>query len=240
MRSASLIALLALTACSPAKDRNPGVAATSGGTSRIYEVAGFTGVSLRGSDDVDVRVGSGFSVRAEGPAAELDTLRIVRDGDMLSIGRKPSSSFHWGDTAHVKIYVTMPRITTADLSGTGDLAIDRVEGERFRLDSKGSGNIAIGALGVESADLSLSGTGTLSAKGSARQLKIDLAGTGDVDAPGLKAASATVSVLGTGNVHATVDGPARVSATGTGDIDLGPAARCTTSNTGTGEVRCGG
>lgn len=240
MRSASLIALLALTACSPSKDRDPGAATTGGGTSRIYEVAGFTGVALRGSDDVDVRVGSGFSVRAEGPVAELDTLRIVREGDVLRIGRKDSSSFHWGDTAHVKIYVTMPRITTADLSGTGDLAIDRVEGERFRLDSTGSGNIAIGTLGVEAADLMLSGTGELSAKGSARQLKIDLTGSGDVNAPDLKAASATVSVLGTGNVHASVDGPAQVSVTGTGDVDLGSAARCTTTNTGTGEVRCGG
>ena len=240
MRSASLIALLALAACSPAKDREPGVAATGGGTARIYEVAGFTGVALRGSDDVDVRVGSGFSVRAEGPAAELDTLRIVRDGDVLRIGRKASFVFEWGETAHVKIFVTMPRITTADLTGTGDLAIDRVEGERLRVTSKGSGDIAIGALSVESADLSLSGTGTLTAKGSAHQLKIDLSGSGDVDAPELKAARATVSVAGTGDVHASVDGPAQVSVTGTGDVDLGPGARCTTSNTGTGEVRCGG
>ena len=240
MRSGYLIALLSLTACSPAKDSQPGVAATGGGTSRIYQVAGFTGISLTGSDDVDVRVGSGFSVRAEGPAAELDTLRIARDGDTLRIDRKDMSGFHWGDRAQVKIYVTMPRITTADLTGTGDLAIDRVEGERFRLDSQGTGDISIGALGVESADLSVSGTGSLSAKGSARQLKIDLAGSGDIDAAGLKATSATVSVLGTGSVHATVAGPAQVSLTGTGDVDLGPAARCTTSNTGTGEVRCGG
>lgn len=239
MQSASLIALLALAACSPAKDRDPGVAATGGGTSRIYEVAGFTGVALRGSDDVDVRVGSGFSVRAEGPVAELDTLRIIREGDMLRIDRKDSNVFHWGEQAHVKIFVTMPRITTADLTGTGDLAIDRVEGERFRIDSKGSGDIAIGALSVQSADLSLSGTGMLTAKGSARQLKIDLTGSGDIDAPELKAARATVSVAGTGDVHATVDGPAQVSVTGTGDVDLGPAARCTTSTTGTGEVRCG-
>ena len=239
MRSASLIAMLALVACSPAKDRDSGVAATSGGTARIYQVADFTGVALRASDDVDVRVGSGFSVRAEGPAAELDTLRIVRDGDVLRIGRKDSFAFQWGRTAHVKIFVTMPRITTAELSGTGDLAIDRVEGERFRVDSKGSGDIAIGALSVESADLSLSGTGTLTAKGRAHQLKIDLSGSGDVDAPELKAARASVSVAGTGDVHATVDGPAQVSVTGTGDVDLGAAAHCTTTNAGTGEVRCG-
>ncbi|MDF0488113.1 DUF2807 domain-containing protein [Sphingomonas sp. H39-1-10] len=239
MRFASLIALMALVACSPAEDRDA-AAATGGGTSRIYEVAGFNGVALRGSDDVDIRVGSGFSVRAEGPAAELDALRIVRDGDVLSIGRKQAFGFQWGDKAHVKIFVTMPRITSADLTGTGDLAIDRVEGERFRLHSQGSGDVAIGTLGVESADLTLSGTGGLSAKGSAHQLKIDLTGSGDVDAAGLKATNATVSVLGTGSVRATVEGPARVSVTGTGDVDLGPAARCSTTNTGTGEVRCGG
>ncbi|CAN5335803.1 hypothetical protein BH10PSE15_BH10PSE15_11490 [soil metagenome] len=239
MRSVILIALASLAACSSPGAADSRAPASGGGTSRLYQVAGFTGIALTGSDDVDVRTGSGFSVRAEGPAAELDKLRIARDGDTLRIGRKDSTGIQWGDSARVKVYVTMPRITAADLTGTGALAIDRVEGERFRLASQGSGDTAIGTLGVEMADLSLAGTGGLAAKGSARQLKFDVTGTCDLDAAGLKASRATVSVVGTGNVHVAVDGPATVSVTGTGDVDLGPAAHCATTRTGTGDVTCG-
>jgi len=243
MRRIVLIALLPLIACSQ-PSQGSGSAGTdqssATGTSRIYDVAGFTGVTLRGSDDVDVRVGSGFSVRAEGPAKQLDLLRITRDGNALKVDRKPNTGLHWGDSGHVKVFVTMPRIVAADLVGSGNLAIDHVEGQAFRLNSQASGDVAIGTLGVDSADLSISGSGGLTAKGDVRRLAVALTGTGDVDAAGLKAAAATVSLLGTGNVRAAVTGPAQVSSTGTGDVDLGPGARCTTQKTGTGEVRCGG
>lgn len=243
MRHAFLIALLPLAACSQpsaGSDRATATAGPGGGASRLYDVAGFTGIALRGPDDVDVRVGSGFSVRAEGPAKQLDRLRIARDGDVLRIDRASMDGLDWGASAPVKVFVTMPRIATADLVGSGDLAIDRVEGQSFRLDASGSGDVAIAALGVDSADLTLAGSGALHAKGDVRRLSIAAAGSGDVDAGGLKAGSAIVSAAGTGSVRVVVTGSAKVSATGTGDIDLGAQARCTTRASGTGVVRCGG
>jgi len=242
MRRLVMIALLPLIACSQPSRGSDAAGEASGaakGTSRLYDLAGFTAVAVRGPDDVDVRTGSGFSVRAEGPSAQLDRLRITRDGDFVRIDRKPDTGLHWGDSGHVKIFVTMPRITAADLVGSGDLAIDRIDGERFRLSSRGSGDVAIGTLGADAADLSLAGSGALTARGSVRRLSLQLSGTGNVDAAGLRASAATVAVVGTGDVHVAVDGAAQVTASGTGDIDLGPKARCTTRKSGTGDVRCG-
>jgi hypothetical protein len=242
MRRVVLIALLPLIACSqPSEGSNATAAApvAGPGTSRIYDLAGFTGVALRGSDDVDVRVGSGFSVRAQGPAKQLDLLSITRDGDMLRVDRKPTNGLHWGDSGPVKVFVTMPRIVAADLIGSGNLAIDHVDGQRFRLGSRGSGDVAIGTLGVEAADLTLAGSGALHANGKVRHLSLTVAGSGDVEAEGLQADVATVSATGTGDVRAVVTGTAQVSATGTGDVDLGGQARCTTRKTGTGDVHCG-
>jgi hypothetical protein len=242
MRRLVMIALLPLIACSQPSRGSDTAGETSGATkstSRLYDLSGFTAVAARGPDDVDVRTGSGFSVRAEGPSAQLDRLRITRDGDSLRIDRKPNTGLHWGDSGHVKIFVTMPRITAANLVGSGDIAIDRVDGDRFRLDSQGSGDVAIGTLGAESAELLLAGSGALTASGDVRRLAIQLSGTGDVDAAGLKAGGATVAVSGTGDVRVTVDGAAQVTASGTGDVDLGPKARCTIRKGGTGEVRCG-
>lgn len=241
MRRVVLIALLPLIACSqPSEGSDAAATPVAGtGTSRIYDVAGFTGVALRGSDDVDVRVGSGFSIRAEGPAKQLDLLRITRDGDMLRVDRKPTNGLHWGESGNVKVFVTMPRIVAADLVGSGNLAIDHIDGQRFRLGSRGSGDVAIGTLGVEAADLTLAGSGALHANGKVRRLSLVVSGSGDVDAGGLQADTATVSATGTGDVRAVVTGTAQVSVAGTGDVDLGGKARCTMRATGTGEVHCG-
>jgi hypothetical protein len=243
MRIITLLAVLPLTACSFHSDAAPPGAAASGtGTTRSFAVGDFTGVSLRGSDDVDVRVGTGFSVRAEGPSAELDKLEIVRVGDTLRIGRKNRSGFSWGggDRDGVKVFVTMPRIVAADIAGSGNMAVDRVEGQSFDGSSAGSGNLAIAALSVPRAKLSIAGSGDIAAKGSVDRLTVDVAGSGNVAASGLTARGASVSIAGSGDVRADVTGAADVSMVGSGNVDLGKHAQCKTSKIGSGEVHCGG
>src|SRR3546814_16152435 len=65
-------------------------------------------VDLRGSDDIDVRVGPAFAIQATGPAELLDKLEIVRDGDTLKVGRRGNSVSWGGDKGRAnKIMVTM-------------------------------------------------------------------------------------------------------------------------------------
>lgn len=241
MRRFAFLALLPLAACSGHIDGDTGLAASGTGTTRSYQAADFAAVELRGSDDVDVRTGTGFSVRAEGPSAELDKLRIVKEGDTLRIGRINASGFHWGGHRGegVKVFVTMPRLAEASIAGSGDMTVDRVEGQRFSGSSAGSGGLSVAAVAVESADLSIAGSGDMRLAGTARQLSVDIAGSGGVDAAGLKAQGAKVSVAGSGGVRADVTGAAEVSVMGSGDVDLGAGARCTTAKMGSGEVRCG-
>lgn len=240
---AALVAALPLAACSYSDDDSkPGVAGSGTGTSRSFAVADFTGVDLRGSDNVDVRVGTGFSVRAEGPSAELDKIKIEKVGDTLRIGRVDGSGFHWGGGSHksVTIYVTMPRIAEAAIAGSGDMNVDRVDGQSFKGDSAGSGDLEVAALNVQAGDFSIAGSGGMKLKGVSKHLKIAIAGSGDVDAAGVKAEGADVSVAGSGGVRADVTGPAQVSIVGSGDVDLGAGAKCTTSKMGSGDVHCGG
>ncbi|MBP2278189.1 MULTISPECIES: head GIN domain-containing protein [Sphingomonas] len=239
---ALLLTAAPLAACSvDGDDGGTGVPATGTGTARTFAVADFTGVALRGSDDVDVRVGPGFSVRAEGPSAELDKLKIERVGDTLRVGRKRNSGFSWGGHHQgVKVFVTMPRIVAAQIAGSGNLAIDRVAGGDFAGDSAGSGNLSIAQLTVPRAKLSVAGSGDIAAKGTVDRLTVDVAGSGNVAAGGLKARSASVSVAGSGNVRAEVIGSASVSVVGSGDVDLGTSAKCSTTKIGSGEVHCGG
>ena len=241
MRAITLLLAVPLAACSfHSDDGGPGVTGSGSGTTRNYAVADFTGVALRGSDDVDVRVGTGFSVRAEGPSKELDKLKIERVGDTLRIGRRNQSSFNWGgDHDSVKVFVTMPMLRAATIAGSGDMVVDRIEGQRFDGDTAGSGNLSVAALAVREAKIAIAGSGGMSLKGSADQLDISIAGSGDVDASGLKATGAKVAVMGSGGVRADVTGAASVSVMGSGDVDLGKGAKCSTTKMGSGTVTCG-
>lgn len=239
MRPYLLALLLPLAACgNGGDDGTPGVAGTGSGNARSFAAADFSTVSLLGPDDVDVRVGPAFSVRAEGDEATLGKLKIERVGDELRVGRVRGISF--GGSKGAKVFVTMPRIAAAELAGAGDFTIDRAEGQRFSGEIAGSGDLTVGALAVADAKLSIAGSGSVKAAGRADRLKVEIAGAGDVDAGGLTARAADVSIAGSGSVRAKVNGAAKVDILGSGDVDLGPGARCRTSKMGSGTVRCGG
>lgn len=232
-----LAMMVPLAACSASAQG--GADDAGGATSRSFAERDFTGVELRGSDDVDIKIASEFTIRAEGPARVLDRLQVERVGDTLRISRKNDGNWSWGNSKSAHIYVTMPRIAKAHVSGSGDMMIGRAEGASFAASTAGSGNIRIATLNAPSVELSVAGSGDIDATGQTDKLEINIAGSGEVKARGLKAKSANVSIAGSGTAVADVAGPATVSIMGSGDVDLGTGATCTATKVGAGDVRCG-
>ncbi|MBN8808064.1 MAG: DUF2807 domain-containing protein [Sphingomonas sp.] len=234
MRALALIALASLAACSNGSD-----ARSSGtGGARTFAVDGFSAVESSGPDDVDVRVGSGFSIRAEGDPKVLDRLEIARNGDTLTVRRKSGLGWSWGGDRGAKVFITMPRITAARLTGSGDMAIDHVEGDGFDAEGTGSGDLTVGSITVQHAAFGLTGSGSITAAGTARTGTMSITGSGDIDAAKLKFGEAKVDVMGSGGVTAIVAGPAKVNVMGSGDVTLTGGAKCTTSKMGSGDISC--
>ena len=232
--------LTGLAACSiDGDDRDaPGVAGSGTESVRTFQIADFTAIDLRGSDDVDVRVGTGFSVRAEGPASDLDRLRIAKDGSTLTVGRVNGNGMNWGKSGKVTVYVTLPRLAGAGVAGSGTMSVDRVEGGRFSASVAGSGSLAIAAMTVDDAAFSIAGSGDAKVAGATRALRADVAGSGSLSGAALTATQATVSMAGSGDVRAAVNGPATITMMGSGDVDLGRNAICSVTKMGSGSVRC--
>jgi hypothetical protein len=232
-----LLALLPLAACSGTA-RSEGTPPSGAGGNRTFAINGFTSVDAAGPDDVDVRVGSGFSVRAEGDPKILDKLEIVREGDTLKVRRKNRTGFSWGNDRGAKIFITMPRMIAASTTGSGDMTVDHIDGEKFQANATGSGDLNIGSLSVQAVALSVTGSGNLDTAGTARTGSFSVAGSGDITAPKLTLGQASVNVMGSGGVTAAVNGAANVSVMGSGDVTLTGGAKCTTSKMGSGEVSC--
>ncbi|HEY0412914.1 MAG TPA: head GIN domain-containing protein [Allosphingosinicella sp.] len=209
---------------------------------RAIQVAGnFDRVSLAGSPDVVVTVGGAPSVRAEGDAELLDRLEIVVKDGTLSIGYKQGGSWSWDmgrHRGHVTVYVTAPTLAGAAIGGSGDMRIDKVEGNAFAGAIGGSGDMAIGAMKVGNATFSIAGSGDIQAAGTAQQAKLSVAGSGDIDAVGLQSRAATVAVVGSGDVRVRASDTADVSIMGSGDVEIVGGAKCNIHKMGSGDVRC--
>ncbi|HEX9947660.1 MAG TPA: head GIN domain-containing protein [Allosphingosinicella sp.] len=238
MRGAILIPVLMLGACSM------GEASESGGqrASRDFQVGSFDKISLAGSPNVVVAVGGAPSVRAEGDSALIEKLDIRVENGTLRIGYKKGNwSFGWSrDRGPVTIRVSAPTLTGAEVAGSGDMKIDKVEGGDFAGEIAGSGEIAIAGLRARNASFSIAGSGGVTATGTADTADFDIAGSGDVRAGGLQVKRAKVSIAGSGNVETKAMETADISIMGSGDVVVTGPAKCTISKMGSGDVRCTG
>jgi hypothetical protein len=241
MRSAAIligpVLAMALAACSA------GAQEGGGGESarRDFQVGQFQSISLTGSPDVIVTVGGAPSVRAEGDSRLVERLDIrVENGD-LRIGFREDSSWSFGFSRErsVTIHVTVPTLSAATLTGSGDVRIDRVQGDRFAGTVTGSGDLQVGQLRAAYTAFSVTGSGAIRAAGAAQRAQVELAGSGDIDLGGFEIRDATVSLHGSGDVTAKATATARVTLMGSGDVAITGPARCQIEKRGSGDVRCG-
>jgi hypothetical protein len=237
MRGAILIPVLLLGACSA------GGATTGGGEkgSRDFQVGTFEKISLTGSSNVIVTVGGAPSVRAEGDSALLEKLEIKVENGVLQIGYKKGNwSFGWrkGHGA-VTVHVSAPSLTGAEVAGSGDMKIDKVEGGDFAGEIAGSGEIQLESLRARNASFAIAGSGGVTASGNAETADISIAGSGDVHAAGLQVKRAKVSIAGSGNVETQAVESANIDIMGSGDVIVTGGAKCSVNKMGSGDVRCG-
>lgn len=242
MRKAALfISTVALAACNMGANAQE-ESGEGGGQmiQRTYQLSGFDAVGSAGAQDVIVTVGGQHAVRAEGDSRVLDRLDIRVEDGTLKIGAKKGnwSELLKRDHGKTRIFVTMPAIRSAAVAGSGDMKVDRAQGERFAASIAGSGDIEVGQVQVRDAKFSVAGSGNIKAAGTAEKATSSIAGSGDIDLGGLQTRTASVSVAGSGDVRIHASDTADISIVGSGDVEVGGSARCTVSKRGSGDVRC--
>lgn len=221
---------MALVACSMA-DAAPGPSGA-----RTFAASGFRGVALRGSDDVVIRVGPAFSVRATGPQAVLDNLVVEVRDDTLYVTRR--SGWRWNGKDHARVDVTLPALSAAAVAGSGDMMIGPFRSAAFSGNVHGSGDLTLERVETDRITLALAGSGDLRAHGRAGQAKLSVAGSGDLDASGLVTGTLSASVAGSGDLVGHATGNANLSVAGSGDVAVHGTDRCTVSKVGTGDASC--
>lgn len=235
---------MTVTACSAeiTSDKQDGKRTVEAGpvTTQSFDLKGFTGVKVAGPDDVTIRQGDAFAITAKGPQNEVAELEIKLDGDVLSIGRKRSGfSFNSHDGDGVQIEITMPKLSTLRLTGSGSIDADTADGDAVEAVVTGSGDLKVAKLSGKSAELTISGSGDIEIGGGTIGTgDYSVTGSGSIDADGLIADTLDVSITGSGDVGAQATGAADIGILGSGDANISGGGKCTTKAMGSGTATC--
>ena len=207
-------------------------------TTAVQSTSAFTEVEAMGPDNVVLVTGDTFSIKAEGNAEAIKTLRFKMDGSAIQIGRNKGKWF--GDSGKgVTITITAPRVSSVSLAGSGDFKGDKLSGDKVVIDLAGSGNVEVADITAPDVEGNVAGSGNIKVAGKAVKAEWSIAGSGNVDASFIVSEDVEVSIAGSGDVLTNATKTADVSIAGSGDVTVTGGAKCTKSVIGSGKVICG-
>jgi hypothetical protein len=209
--AAAVVALLARGGSSSSGVQGSGVAATQ---PRV--LARFSSLDLAGSNNVTVVVGGRQSVvvHADSNLMRYVTTHVV--AGTLVIGTTGSFTTR----TPMDVEVGVPSLAAVKLNGSGEISVTRIEAAQL--------------------SVTLSGSGVVSASGTATRLNVTVGGSGLAQLSGLVARDVRAVVVGSGLIRVTATASLDAAVPGTGAIIYsGNPPSVTSSITGTGAVTRG-
>ncbi|MEO5561802.1 MAG: head GIN domain-containing protein [Chitinophagaceae bacterium] len=196
----------------------------------------FQAVQLAGSMDIILKQGSSFSVVVEGDDNILEYIETVVKDNTLKVGVK-STRTTWVSTKNIKVYVTLPELIAARVSGSGNIQTEDVftTSGRFDASVSGSGNCKLN-IKAQDLDAHISGSGSITISGSANNAKVGVSGSGNYKGLNFETKDADVHISGSGNVETTVNGNLEAHISGSGDVRYKGNPTIKTKTAGSGRI----
>ena len=203
---------------------SPAAAAT-----RNFGITSFEKVRVEGPFKVTLTTGVAPFARASGSAGAIDRVAIDVRGNTLVVHSNLSS---WGgypgqQPGPVEISLGTHDLSSAWISGSGVLSIDKVKGLSFDLSAQGSGSAAIGRADVDQLNVAVVGTASATLAGRAASMTAVIRGISSLNAANLATKDATIGAEGAATVNANIANSVKVDATGPATIQLTGSPACT-------------
>lgn len=189
-------------------------------TTRSYSYANFDGVAVSGQWQITIARGDAWGVSVEVPVEAVDRLEVEVEGDTLEIGHEGWWFGDFGEQDSFEVTVTMPALTSIELSGASQLSFSGFEGERLSLTSSGASEVR-------------------AASGRFDTLTLVMSGAGNVDLDGVAVTNAEIQTSGAGNLTLNMAGGRLTgSMSGAGNLDYrGTVSEQSVSTSGIVTVR---
>jgi hypothetical protein len=211
------------------------------GAERRYSVTDFDRVQIDGPYEVNLTTGQPSSAVAKGGREEIERLSIEVRGGVLRI-RPNRTSWSGGPQTggeSVTIEISTRDLKSATLLGSGRLTINRLKGLRADISLAGSGHISAANVETDNLVADVIGSGRISLAGKTKTLRANIQGAGDLDAEGLTAGEARLISETAGTVVLHASRSAQVRASGLGDVTVTGKPACIVHGVSANRVRCG-
>lgn len=214
------------------------LASHAAAATRNFGITSFEKVRVEGPFKVTVTTGVAPFARASGSPGAIDRVAIEMRGNTLVVHSNLDS---WGgypgrDAGPVEIFVGTHDLSSAWISGSGALAIDKAKGLSFDLSVQGSAAGAIGQANVDQLNVAVVGSGSASLAGQAAKMTAVVRGIGTLNAANLAVKDATLGAEGTSTIAANVSDSATVDGSGAISIQLTGHPACTLRVSGSASV----
>jgi hypothetical protein len=205
------------------------LASPAGAATRNFCFTGFEKVRVEGPFKVKLTTGVAPFASASGSPAAIEKVAIEMRGNTLLVHASSSS---WGgypgqDAGPVEIDIGTHDLSSAWLTGSGAIAIDKISGLSFDLSVQGSGAATIGRTDVDQLNISIGGTASASLSGRADEVTAVVRGVSSLDAANLAVKDATIGADGTATVAANVSNSVKVDGNGPITVRFTGGPACT-------------
>ncbi|MCC6070093.1 GIN domain-containing protein [Massilia sp. GCM10020059] len=167
------------------------------------EIGAFRSIELSGPYRVAIKAQGRNALSMTGTRKDLAGVEAFVSGDTLVVRPVKRRGFSFSlNKVHerVTINISTPMLAKLATSGSGDVDVEQVSGERFAI--------------------SLNGPGDVRASGAVRELQVNSSGSGELDLHLMRATRASLAMSGPGDVTiADISGTLSAHISGSGDLE---------------------
>lgn len=180
------------------------------------DIPSFSEIGFSGEGRLYFKQDDELSLRVVTDDNLLDYLRIERSGSRLILGIKRGCQLR--RYSRLDYYLTGPSLGSLSLSGSGNFITENViETNDLEISVSGSGKISAMII-AEMVESRVSGSGDIKLKGSTGYHEMSVSGSGDIWAEEFITGNATVSISGSGKARLNVTEKLRARVSGSGSV----------------------
>jgi hypothetical protein len=181
-----------------------GLGTTVRGSGNVVEetrsIRGVRGVDLATIGHVIIQLGDEDSLRIETEDNLMQYFDTQVRGGILLISTTPGST-NLQPTEPVLFYLTVERLDSVSISGSGDIQGPDLVSDDFEIDVGGSGDISLGNLTADQIDINIGGSGDVTLGNlSTEHFEISIGGSGEVRTGSVNVPTFEVDIHGSGDI----------------------------------------
>jgi phage shock protein PspC (stress-responsive transcriptional regulator) len=175
---------------------------------KSYGFKNFNEIKINGVYNLELERGDQFLISLRGNPRAIKDYHIEQKGNLLNISHKEDNRSIWDKRnlfkgKDVKIIITMPSLSKIDASGVGEIIVSDFEAPSITVDLSGVIQ-AKGNFKVTDATFIISGTSSLSVKGSSETMNATVQGVSSLDAHKFQVERASVNTYGVSKAEVNV------------------------------------